>query len=47
MKTAHLASLGAREVRRDEFTQRLSQLIDFSNQPGQSGHWTFDDDLVE
>jgi leucyl/phenylalanyl-tRNA--protein transferase len=27
MKTAHLASLGAREVSRDEFSQRLSELV--------------------
>ncbi|MDP2827883.1 MAG: leucyl/phenylalanyl-tRNA--protein transferase [Sulfuricellaceae bacterium] len=47
MKTAHLASLGAREVPRSEFVKSLSQLIDFSNQPGQPGHWTFDDDLIE
>lgn len=27
MKTAHLASLGAREISRDEFSQRLSELV--------------------
>lgn len=32
MKTAHLASLGAREISRDEFSQRLSQLV-HSNHP--------------
>lgn len=32
MKTSHLASLGAREVSRDEFAQRLSELV-HSNHP--------------
>lgn len=44
MKTAHLASLGAREMPRDEFAQKLSRLVAVS---GQTGYWTFDHDLVE
>ncbi|MDP1706179.1 MAG: leucyl/phenylalanyl-tRNA--protein transferase [Sulfurimicrobium sp.] len=42
MKTAHLASLGAREIARAEFVQRLSLLIEL---PHESGRWQFDDDL--
>ena len=29
MKTSHLASLGAREIRRTEFSQRLSELVNY------------------
>lgn len=32
MKTAHLASLGAREISRDEFSQRLSELVNSIHQ---------------
>lgn len=39
MKTRHLASLGAREIARDEFVLRLGRLIDA---PSQSGVWHFD-----
>lgn len=42
MRTAHLASLGAREIPRDEFLFRLSELV---NYPGIIGAWTFDHDL--
>lgn len=44
MKTGHLASLGAREIPREEFLQRLSELIQC---PAVPGHWRFDDDLAE
>jgi leucyl/phenylalanyl-tRNA--protein transferase len=43
MKTAHLATLGAREIPRSEFVQGLSQLIELSHQPGR---WQFDHDLL-
>lgn len=36
MKTAHLASLGAREIPRAEFSQKLSELVNF---PGNIGYW--------
>ena len=44
MKTAHLASLGAREIPRAEFSQRLTELVNF---PGMNDSWRFDHDLVE
>ena len=36
MHTGHLASLGAREIPRTEFSQRLAELIDYALPPG---HW--------
>ncbi len=36
MKTSHLASLGAREIPRAEFRQKLAELVNF---PGNIGHW--------
>ena len=39
MKTRHLASLGAREIPREEFALKLGRLIDA---PSQSGIWHFD-----
>lgn len=39
MKTRHLASLGAREIPREQFALKLSRLIDA---PSQSGIWHFD-----
>jgi leucyl/phenylalanyl-tRNA--protein transferase len=33
MKTAHLASLGAREIPRAEFSQRLAELVNYSQPP--------------
>ena len=36
MKTAHLASLGAREIPRAEFSQKLAELV---NLPGINGAW--------
>jgi len=44
MKTAHLASLGAREIPRDEFARRLGELV---NYPDIDGHWQLENDLVE
>lgn len=44
MKTAHLATLGAREIPRAAFVQGLSQLIELPHQPGR---WQFDHDLIE
>ncbi|MBU0594972.1 MAG: leucyl/phenylalanyl-tRNA--protein transferase [Gammaproteobacteria bacterium] len=42
MKTSHLASLGAREIPRAVFVQRLGLLIELPHVPGR---WQFDDDL--
>lgn len=44
MKTAHLASLGAREIPRSDFAHRLAFLV---NSPGQPSPWRFDHDLAE
>jgi leucyl/phenylalanyl-tRNA---protein transferase len=44
MATAHLASLGAAEVPRDEFMRALAELV---NYPSRTGTWRFDDDLFE
>jgi leucyl/phenylalanyl-tRNA--protein transferase len=44
METAHLASLGARPILRQEFMNRLELLV---NLPGMSGHWRFDHDLID
>lgn len=43
METAHLASLGARPIPRQEFMKRLEKLI---NLPGITGQWCFDHDLI-
>lgn len=43
MSTAHLASLGAREIPRGEFVNRVETLTTL---PGRSGPWTFEDDLA-
>ncbi len=43
MNTAHLASLGARELPRAEFVRRLTDLVDCEPPPS----WRFDDDLFE
>ena len=40
MKTAHLASLGAREIPRAEFSRRLATLVGL---PGVAGRWRLDD----
>lgn len=39
MKTIHLASLGAREITRIEFAQKLKQLV---TSPNQDQKWHFD-----
>lgn len=39
MKTTHLASMGAREIPRSFFVQRLNKLI---HEPGRNGRWHFD-----
>lgn len=44
MKTAHLASFGAREIPRSEFMLKLQELV---NYPMQSGEWRIDDDLFD
>ena len=44
MKTAHLASFGAREIPRPEFMRNLRELV---NYPSRSGEWRFDDDLLD
>ena len=41
METAHLASLGARAIERDEFRQRLEVLVNLPDVPGK---WSCDDD---
>lgn len=43
MKTAHLASFGAREIPRKEFTLRLRELV---NYPGSVGKWKFDREIM-
>ena len=44
MKTAHLASLGAQEIPRNQFAQQLAELI---HSPAIDGPWRFDHDLFE
>jgi leucyl/phenylalanyl-tRNA---protein transferase len=44
MKTAFLASFGAREIPRAEFIRALSELV---NYPSRLGEWRFDDDLFD
>jgi leucyl/phenylalanyl-tRNA--protein transferase len=41
MHTPHLASLGAREIPRDEFARRLTELVNLK--PDSSGKWNFHD----
>jgi leucyl/phenylalanyl-tRNA---protein transferase len=43
MNTPHLASLGAREIPRTEFIQRLQELIHYTNR---ESPWKFEHDLV-
>lgn len=43
MKTSHLASLGAHEIPRAEFSQKLTELVNF---PGDISHW-HDHELAE
>lgn len=44
MKTPHLASLGAREIPRTEFSQKLKVLV---NYPDRGKKWCFDHEQVE
>ncbi|MGH8744785.1 MAG: leucyl/phenylalanyl-tRNA--protein transferase, partial [Burkholderiales bacterium] len=44
MKTAHLASFGAREIPRTQFTRTLEELINYA---GIQGKWRLDHDLFE
>ncbi|MGH8763667.1 MAG: leucyl/phenylalanyl-tRNA--protein transferase [Nitrosospira sp.] len=44
MKTAHLASLGAREIPRKEFSQKLKELV---NYPERVEKWCFDHEQIE
>jgi leucyl/phenylalanyl-tRNA--protein transferase len=44
MKTAHLASLGATEIAREEFSQRLKELV---NYPVRAEKWCFDNEPAE
>jgi leucyl/phenylalanyl-tRNA---protein transferase len=44
MATAHLASLGAREIPRGDFVRALSELVNYATR---SGAWRFDDDLFD
>ncbi len=44
MTTAHLASLGAREIARLVFMRKLQELV---NYPGAAKRWTLDDDLAQ
>jgi leucyl/phenylalanyl-tRNA--protein transferase len=41
LPSAHLSSLGAEEIRRPEFLERLEQAL---QQPGRPGHWRFEAD---
>jgi leucyl/phenylalanyl-tRNA--protein transferase len=44
MQTAHLASFGAREIPRVEFTRKLTELVNYGSGPTE---WRFDDDLFD
>ncbi len=44
MKTAHLASFGAREIPRTQFTRIIEELIHYG---GVEGMWRLDNDLLE
>jgi leucyl/phenylalanyl-tRNA---protein transferase len=44
METAHLASLGARAIARNDFIRALSELV---NYPTRTGMWRFDHDLFD
>jgi leucyl/phenylalanyl-tRNA--protein transferase len=44
MKTAHLASLGGREIPRKEFSQKLKELV---NYPKRVEKWYFDHESIE
>lgn len=44
METAHLATLGAREIPRSEFTRALKVLV---NYPARTAPWSFDHDVFD
>ena len=44
MHTAHLASLGAREIPRADFVRKLQDLVNYA---GVTGRWELDDDLAQ
>ena len=44
MKTAHLASLGGREIPRKEFSQKLKELVNYT---GRVEKWCFDHEQIE
>ncbi len=44
MKTTYLASFGAREIPRKEFSQKLKELVNYSNQIEK---WQFDNEPIE
>ncbi|HJT52008.1 MAG TPA: leucyl/phenylalanyl-tRNA--protein transferase [Nitrosospira sp.] len=44
MKTTHLASFGAREIPREDFSQKLKELV---NYPGGGDKWCFDHEQAE
>jgi leucyl/phenylalanyl-tRNA--protein transferase len=44
IKTAHLASFGAREIPRKEFSNRLKESV---NYPNQIEKWNFDNESIE
>jgi leucyl/phenylalanyl-tRNA--protein transferase len=44
MHTPHLASLGAREIRRADFMRNLQELVNYSHEPGR---WKLDLDLID
>jgi len=44
MRTAHLASFGAREIPRKEYSQRLKELV---NYPNQIEKWQFDNEPIK
>jgi leucyl/phenylalanyl-tRNA--protein transferase len=44
MATAHLVSLGAREIARNDFMRALSELVNYRTR---TGAWRFDDDLFD
>jgi leucyl/phenylalanyl-tRNA--protein transferase len=43
MNTAHLASLGAREIPREDFMQRLQELVNYDNR---ESPWEFEHDII-
>ncbi len=44
MKTTHLASLGGREISREEFGQKLKELVNYTERVEK---WCFDHEPIE